>query len=50
MLLDLAGSDGNALTLHADESAKERRRLSMKAQAVTLELGSDDREFRLTRA
>src|SRR6185436_9385785 len=49
VLLDLAGGDDCTLTLHADDSAKARRKLSMKDPVIDLKFGTDDREFRLTR-
>jgi hypothetical protein len=49
VLLDLAGGDGGSLTLHADSPAKARMKLDMKARAINLELGAEDREFRLAR-
>jgi hypothetical protein len=49
VLLDPAGGDGTTLTLHAGDSPMVRGRLDMKARATELKLGTQDREFRLTR-
>jgi hypothetical protein len=49
VLLDLAGSDGGTLTLHADDAVKARLKPDTKARVVDLKLGIEDREFRLAR-
>jgi hypothetical protein len=49
VLIDLAGGDAGTLSLHTDDSAKARRRLSMKDTVIDLKFGTDDREFRLAR-
>ena len=49
VLLDPAGGDGGALTLHAGSPVKARTRLDMNARVTSLKLGNEDREFRLAR-
>jgi hypothetical protein len=50
VLLDPAGGDGGTLTLYADSPVSARRKLDMNARVFDLKLGTQDREFRLTRA
>ena len=48
-MLDPAGGDGSTLTLHADSPVKARTKLDMNTRAIGLKLGSEDRQFHLTR-